>query len=145
VKLPAFQIADGSELALGERGVASLTVATDEDWLECCEMARRNISNGGAVVPEGQTWEQAIAHVGARLLGAGLPGTAFPACGRTPDEAEWAKQSERWIAIVHDVAARGSAHSALEPGSSPPVFVLTGTVHTHRGRVPLADVEREER
>jgi hypothetical protein len=143
MKLPNFLVADGTPLSLTTLGTAALTLASDEDWLECLEAARRNISNGGAMVPAGETWEQALANVAARLLRGGIAGTLHSAMGRTPDPIAWSEQAERWAVMVFDVAARGSSHHALV--GNPPTATPTGTVFTLAGRVPLADVPRSAR
>jgi hypothetical protein len=145
MQLPDFLIADGTPLYKSGGGTAALTVAKDEDWLDVLEQARINISNGSMGIAVGETFEQALANNAKRLLEMGIYNTKNPAMGRTSDEAAWAVQQERWVGMVFDVAARGSCHQELVRGTNPPEHVLTGTVFTVAGRVPLADVPRSTR
>ena len=147
MNLPTFLIADGSLLSVPSAAgqTAALTVAEDRHWAMALEKARQAISIGSKRIEAGETYEQALANVGAFFLRAGRLGSIDPACGRTSNEAEWEVQQERWNDLVFAVAALGSAHSERVYGTNPPEFVLTGTVWTANGRVPLTDVPRSER
>jgi hypothetical protein len=120
----------------------TVDVATDEDWLECCERARHRISIGAGRLESGWTWEEGIARWAAWYLRLGANEVAM---GRTLDAAAWSAQRTRWLAIVFEVADRGSVHVRYDSAGGGVAEVPTATVLTARGRVPLAAVPRSPR
>lgn len=126
----------------------TLTVATRADWIESCERARHTLSIGAGRLEPGWTWEEGIARWGARYLRRGvLVGNALEeAMGRPEDADAWAAEMPAWIDAVYEIAARGSAHVALELGpNGETIERRTGLVLTAGGMVPLETVPREPR